>query len=148
MSLVFKRSEEEEVSRARMDNFTEEGCPTGWQWVSSKATDGMGGALIYWDNYILPLWPKLTQRHVAAADLGTPRYDRERQMLMQSHLWPPASCRCKTVLICSRGCCLESSHGSEALLRVNVKQRRFSRVVVKQSQKFISDFQSSCTGHL
>lgn len=31
--------------------------------MSRKEPEGMGGDLIYWDRYILPLRPKLTQRH-------------------------------------------------------------------------------------
>ena len=133
-----------------MEGFAEEGVPnwvaTGW---TEKATEGLDADLLYWDRYILPSWPKLTQRQVAVAELGTPRCGRERLMIVQSHFWPPVACRCKTALICSLGCCLGSSHGSEALLQWNVKQRRrFSRVVIMQSQKDISDIQPSFTGHL
>lgn len=144
-------SEEEEVSRDGMEGFTEEGTQLGGNWMNRKSNRRLraGGNLLSWGRPILPLWPKWTQRQAAAAaDSGAPRCGRERLMTIQSHLWPPVPCRCETALICSRSCCLGSSHGSAALLQGSVKQRRFSRVVIKQSQKYICDIQPSCTGQL
>ena len=127
------------------------GYPTGWQLDEQKKQQKAsgGGNLLSWGRPILPLWPKRTQRQTAAAaDSGAPRCGRERLMIIQSHLWPPAPCRCETALICSRSFCLGSSRGSAAPLQGSVKQRRFSRVVIKQSQKYICDIQPSCTGQL
>lgn len=142
-------SEEEEVFRGGVGGFAEEGTQLGGNWMNRKSNRRLrAGNLLSWGMSVLPLWSKRAQRQAAAADSGAPRSGRERLMIVQGHLWPPAPCRCETALICSQGRCLGSSRGSVAPLQGSVKQRRFSRVVIKQSQKYICDIQPSCTGHL
>jgi hypothetical protein len=134
----------------RVEDLVSERCqnwvPTGWTEKQQRAQVRL--TLLRWLYFAFVA--KLTQRQVAAADLETPMYRGERQMLVQSHLWPPVPCRCKTVLICSWGCYLGSRHGSEVFLRRSIKQRRnFAHTgCYKAVTKYISDFQPFCTGYL